>query len=139
MMNNFIDENWNITHWDKRQYLESDSAKRVREHRERKRNRNVTEPLQERYSNVTETLPVVTETLTPPCTRAPSDSESRTQIEDIIATPPNREPLASGHAHHAHANAHANGYPREGEPGYRPGGEAQAILDAKKARLRGEA
>lgn len=49
----FIDDEWNILNWDKRQYASDSSSERVRRYRERKRNAGVTEV--KRYSNVIDT------------------------------------------------------------------------------------
>ena len=54
----FIDENWNVLNWDKRQFASDVSTKRVREHRERKKqdglfDSSTDEPLK-RYSNTPE-------------------------------------------------------------------------------------
>lgn len=50
---NFIDENWNLLNWDKRQFTSDSSTRRVRRYREAQRNVscNVSETFQERYSN----------------------------------------------------------------------------------------
>ncbi len=54
----FIDgSGWNVKHWDKRQDGQSESLKRVRKHRSKERYSNGNVTLQERDSNVTETLP----------------------------------------------------------------------------------
>lgn len=39
----FIDNDWNVLNWDKRQFAESSSAERVRRYRERKKQENVTQ------------------------------------------------------------------------------------------------
>ncbi len=137
---NMIDDRWGITHWDKRQYEETDAARRMRESRERKRNgcATVAQPLQGGDATVAQPIATVAQP-SHPRVRAQNSELREQSSEEIHATPLNQEPLASGPAPHAHANGYANGYPREGEPGYRPGGEAQAILDAKKAGLRGRA
>ncbi len=79
----FIDEDWNVIHWEKRQYLESESAKRTREYRDRLRHNDrhgdvtVTSPVS--HSNVTPHRGDVTETS---LAGARSDSEYREQREE---------------------------------------------------------
>jgi len=51
----FIDEHWNLTNWEKRQYVSDSSTERVRAHRNKKRNQvKLDETLQEQPSNGTE-------------------------------------------------------------------------------------
>ncbi len=51
----FIDEHWNLTNWEKRQYVSDSSTERVRAHRNKKRNQvKLNETLQEQPSNGTE-------------------------------------------------------------------------------------
>ncbi len=147
--NNFIDERWNIIHWDKRQYEESDSAKRTREYRDRLRHRDVTVTSQERHGDVAVTSQAghsdVTEASPPrPRVRAQnSDPETDSEnsnpnsalatVLDTALDPSSVERLASDAT---------RACPREGEPGYRPGGDAQTVIDAykaNKARLNGVA
>jgi len=63
----FIDEKNNLRNWDKRQYETDSSAKRVREHRQKKKTCNADVTLHGRYSNADVTAP---------------DTDSRIQITD---------------------------------------------------------
>ena len=60
----FIDDGWNLTNWDRRQYASDLSTKRVREHRDRKRKleknevkSETNETFHERFVTVSETPP----------------------------------------------------------------------------------
>lgn len=53
---NFIDEQWNLLNWDKRQFVSDSSTMRVAKHREKKKQvSNVDETLQKRTSNAIDT------------------------------------------------------------------------------------
>jgi hypothetical protein len=53
---NFIDKNWNLLNWDKRQFVSDSSTMRVAKHRNKKKQvSNVGETLQERPSNAIDT------------------------------------------------------------------------------------
>jgi hypothetical protein len=53
---NFIDKQWNILNWDKRQFVSDSSTMRVAKHRQKKKQQsNVDETLQKRQSNVVDT------------------------------------------------------------------------------------
>jgi hypothetical protein len=53
---NFIDKQWNLTNWDKRQFVSDSSTMRVARHREKKKQvSNVDETLQKRQSNALDT------------------------------------------------------------------------------------
>jgi hypothetical protein len=53
---NFIDKQWNLLNWDKRQFVSDSSTMRVARHREKKKQEsNVDETLQKRPSNATDT------------------------------------------------------------------------------------
>ena len=53
---NFIDKQWKILNWDKRQFVSDSSTKRVAKHRQKKKQlSNVGETLQKRQSNVLDT------------------------------------------------------------------------------------
>lgn len=51
----FIDEDWNLTNWEKRQYVSDSSTERVRKHRDKKKEEvKQDETLQKQHSNGTE-------------------------------------------------------------------------------------
>ena len=53
---NFIDEQWNLLNWDKRQFVSDSSTMRVRKYRDKKKQpSNVDETLQKRLSNAIDT------------------------------------------------------------------------------------
>jgi hypothetical protein len=53
---NFIDKQWNLTNWDKRQFVSDSSTMRVAKHRKKKKQEsNVDETLQKRPSNAIDT------------------------------------------------------------------------------------
>ena len=53
---NFIDKQWNLTNWDKRQFVSDSSTMRVAKHRSKKKQQsNVDETLQKRLSNAIDT------------------------------------------------------------------------------------
>jgi hypothetical protein len=53
---NFIDKHWNLLNWDKRQFVSDSSTMRVAKHRNKKKQvSNVSETLQKRPSNATDT------------------------------------------------------------------------------------
>jgi hypothetical protein len=53
---NFIDKHWNLLNWDKRQFVSDSSTKRVRKHRDNKKQQsNDGETLQKRSSNAIDT------------------------------------------------------------------------------------
>jgi len=56
MSKNFIDKNWNLINWDKRQFISDSSTMRVAKHRNKKKQvSNVDETLQKRPSNAIDT------------------------------------------------------------------------------------
>ncbi len=86
----FIDEDWNVIHWEKRQFIESESAKRTREYRDRLRHNDrhgdvtVTSPVS--HSNVTPHRGDVTETSLAGA-RSDSDSDSDSETENSNPNP----------------------------------------------------
>jgi hypothetical protein len=53
---NFIDKNWNLLNWDKRQFVSDSSTMRVRKYRDKKKQpSNADETLQKRHSNAIDT------------------------------------------------------------------------------------
>lgn len=70
---NFIDEQWNLLNWDKRQFVSDSSTMRVRKYRDKKKQpSNVDETLQKRQSNAIDT---------------DTDTEQKHKKTTIVATP----------------------------------------------------
>lgn len=74
MASGFIDEDWNLLNWTKRQYISDSSTERTRRHRERKRTS------QERHKNVT---------VTPPDTDTDTESDIKTypRSKSLVQSP----------------------------------------------------
>jgi hypothetical protein len=74
---NFIDEQWNLLNWDKRQFVSDSSTMRVRKYRDKKKQpSNVDETLQKRQSNAIDTD-----------TDTDTDTEQKHKKTTIVATP----------------------------------------------------
>jgi hypothetical protein len=70
---NFIDKQWNLLNWDKRQFVSDSSTMRVRKYRDKKKQpSNVDETLQKRQSNAIDT---------------DTDTEQKHKKTTIVATP----------------------------------------------------
>lgn len=70
---NFIDEQWNLLNWDKRQFVSDSSTMRVRKYRDKKKQpSNVDETLQKRQSNAIDT---------------DTDTEQKHKKTTVVATP----------------------------------------------------
>jgi len=74
----FIDEAWNIPHWEKRQFVSDSSAARVAKHREKKRNEA------KRPRNVT---------VTPPDTDTDTDTEVHTSLRSVCESAHESQPV----------------------------------------------
>ncbi len=72
---NFIDKQWNLLNWDKRQFVSDSSTMRVRKYRDKKKQpSNVDETLQKRQSNAIDT-------------DTDTDTEQKHKKTTIVATP----------------------------------------------------
>ncbi len=134
----FIDEEWNVIHWEKRQCMETDAARRMRESRERRRNRcaTVAQPLQGSDASVAQPLRHGDVTVLAGA-RSPSDGER--DSEEIPSTP-HYQPVLDNALDPASNSAprEENACTHKNEPttpaAMRPGlMDEQRMLEAKRA------